>query len=76
VIELARANGYKVTERHMKPEELAGFEECFLTGTAAEVIPVVSLDRRMIGDGKPGPITARFIAAFRELANSTGSPVA
>jgi branched-chain amino acid aminotransferase len=40
VIGLAKANGYTVTERHIKPEELAGFDECFLTGTAAEVTPV------------------------------------
>ncbi|WP_196257922.1 branched-chain amino acid aminotransferase [Pelagibacterium limicola] len=40
VIALAKANGYTVTERHIKPEELSGFDECFLTGTAAEVTPV------------------------------------
>jgi len=40
LIELARRNGFTVTERHMKPEELAQFDECFLTGTAAEVTPV------------------------------------
>jgi branched-chain amino acid aminotransferase len=45
-------------------------EEMFLTGTAAEVIPVTGVDRRPIGDGKPGPITARLMAAFRGLVNS------
>jgi branched-chain amino acid aminotransferase len=40
VIGLAKANGFKVIDRHIKPEELAGFDECFLTGTAAEVTPV------------------------------------
>src|SRR6185312_6249392 len=40
VIDLARERGYKVIERHMRPEELANFDECFLTGTAAEVTPV------------------------------------
>ncbi len=40
VIGLAKAAGYKVTERHMKPEELRNFDECFLTGTAAEITPV------------------------------------
>ena len=44
-------------------------------GTAAEVIPVVALDRRVIGTGKPGPFTQRFLAAFHELAMSTGTPV-
>jgi hypothetical protein len=40
------------------------------------VIPVISLDRRSIADGLPGPLTGKFIRAFRELANSTGTPVA
>ena len=40
LIALAKANGYKVIERHIKPEELAGFTECFVVGTAAEVTPV------------------------------------
>ena len=51
-------------------------DECFLTGTAAEVIPVVSLDRREIGDGKPGEITKKFLAEFHELARNTGTPFA
>jgi branched-chain amino acid aminotransferase len=45
-----------------------------ITSAAAEVIPVIALDRRPIGEGKPGPLTARFIEAFRALANSTGTP--
>jgi branched-chain amino acid aminotransferase len=36
---------------------------------------VISLDRRVIGDGKPGPLTKRFIAAFKELASTTGTPI-
>jgi branched-chain amino acid aminotransferase len=51
-------------------------DECFLTGTAAEVIPVIALDRRPIGDGKPGPLTGKLIEAFRALANSSGTPIA
>lgn len=42
-------------------------DETFLTGTAAEVIPMVTCDGRLIGDGTPGPITATIIAAFRKL---------
>src|SRR5690606_29766925 len=53
LIALAKARGYKVVERHMKPEELAGFEECFLTGTAAEVTPVSE-----VGDFRFTPGTA------------------
>ena len=42
-------------------------DECFLTGTAAEVIPVVKVDSRTIGDGKPGPITRRLLERFHEV---------
>jgi branched-chain amino acid aminotransferase len=45
-------------------------DECFLTGTAAEVIPVVTVDSRTIGDGSPGPITRKLMAAFHALARS------
>jgi branched-chain amino acid aminotransferase len=70
VIELARAAGYKVVERTMDRHDIYTADECFLTGTAAEVIPVVELDGRLIGDGKPGPVTndlyKRFHAHVRE----------
>ena len=47
-------------------------DECFLTGTAAEVIPVVKVDDRVIGDGTPGELFKVLLAAFREEAASTG----
>jgi len=75
ILELAGQLGVEYREQAMTRYDIYIADECFLTGSAAEVIPVVSLDRRTIGDGKPGPITARFITAFRELANSTGTPV-
>jgi branched-chain amino acid aminotransferase len=50
-------------------------DECFLTGTAAEIIPVVKADGRLIGNGKPGPITARTMARFREMTRETGTPI-
>ena len=50
-------------------------DECFLTGTAAEVVAVVSADSRSVGDGKPGAMTGKLQEAFRELTRSTGSPV-
>ena len=61
VIELARRNGYKVVERHIKPEELADFEECFLTGTAAEVTPVSE-----VGDFRftPAKVCQALIEAY------------
>jgi branched-chain amino acid aminotransferase len=50
-------------------------DECFLTGTAAEIVPVVKADGRSIGDGKPGPITTRIIARFRDMTRQTGTAI-
>jgi branched-chain amino acid aminotransferase len=58
VIELARRRGVEVAERRIMPEELAGFSECFITGTAAEVTPVSEIDGRMF---TPGALTAALI---------------
>ncbi len=76
IIELAAGLEVPFRERSLTRYDIFTADECFLTGTAAEVIPVVSLDRRTIGTGKPGPQTARFIKAFHELAMSTGTPIA
>ena len=66
----------KFKERSLTRYDIFIADECFLTGTAAEVIPVVSLDRRVIGDGKPGELTKSFLTAFHELAMTTGTPFA
>ncbi|HTN61462.1 MAG TPA: branched-chain amino acid aminotransferase [Devosia sp.] len=52
LVDLARRNGYTVTERHMKPEELSNFDECFLTGTAAEVTPVSEIGQYRFTPGE------------------------
>ena len=75
VIDLARDAGMQVEERVFTRHDLYIADECFLTGTAAEVIPVVKIDRRTIGDGQPGKITQRLISAFRQYANSCGTPI-
>ena len=75
VINLARDAGIHVEERVFTRHDLYIADECFLTGTAAEVIPVVKIDRRAIGDGHPGKITQRLISAFRQYANSCGTPI-
>ncbi|MEO9594016.1 branched-chain-amino-acid transaminase [Rhodopirellula bahusiensis] len=67
VIDLARENGIKVAEEAMTRHDIFVADECFLTGSAAEVIPAVKLDGRVIGDGKPGPMTQKLNAAFREF---------
>ncbi len=67
VMELARASGREVHETPLTRHDLYIADECFLTGTAAEVIPVVKLDGRTIGNGAPGPITRDLIERFHKL---------
>jgi branched-chain amino acid aminotransferase len=75
VIELAAQIGIPTKEELFTRYEVYTADECFLTGTAAEVIPVVKVDRRVIGNGTPGTMTQKLNAAFRELTQSTGTPI-
>ncbi|TDU73007.1 branched-chain amino acid aminotransferase [Prosthecobacter fusiformis] len=75
VMDVMREMGLQVHEVTMTRHEVYTADECFLTGTAAEVIPAVQYDRRPIGDGKPGKLTAQIITKFKELANSSGTEV-
>ena len=68
VIELARAANREVREIPLTKHDVYIADECFLTGTAAEVIPVVKVDSRTIGTGRPGPITLELKRKFHELA--------
>ncbi len=70
VIELARAAGTEVHEISITKHDVYVADECFLTGTAAEVIPVVKVDDRSIGDGKPGPVTKDLTGRFHKLARA------
>ncbi len=70
VMELAHKAGIVVREATLVRHDLYTAEECFLTGTAAEVIPVVTIDGRTIGSGSPGPITTRLIKDFYALVRS------
>ncbi|TWU25837.1 branched-chain-amino-acid transaminase [Bythopirellula polymerisocia] len=70
VIELARAAGTEVQEISLTKHDVYVADECFLTGTAAEVIPVVKVDDRPIGTGKPGPVTKDLTDRFHKLARS------
>lgn len=76
ILEIAGDLGIPVKEGSLTRYDVFTADECFLTGTAAEVIPVVALDRRIIGNGKPGPFTARFLEAFHHLTSTTGTPFA
>lgn len=70
VMGLAREAGVEVREAPMERHDIFIADECFLTGTAAEVIAVVSLDGRTIGTGQPGPVTRDLLARFRQLTQS------
>jgi branched-chain amino acid aminotransferase len=67
VIGLAKDAGISVYERTMDRHDIYTADECFLTGTAAEVIPVVDCDGRAIGSGKPGPVTRDLLTRFHKL---------
>lgn len=72
VMELAQEQGIPVGEKVFTRHDIFNADECFLTGTAAEVIPVIKADGRWIGEGKPGPITVKLIGLYRELTKING----
>jgi branched-chain amino acid aminotransferase len=73
--EIAAELGIRVTETDITRHDVFVADECFLTGTAAEVIPVIRADGRNVGTGKPGPISTRMIARFREITREGGTPI-
>jgi len=75
VIELAEEAGLKVSEPNLTRYDLFNADECFLTGTGAELIPVVKIDGRVIGTGKPGPITRRLEEDYHALTKVSGEPI-
>jgi len=75
VIELAREEGLTVAEPNLTRYDLFNADECFLTGTGAELIPIVKIDGRVIGAGKPGPITRRLVDKYHALTNVSGEPI-
>jgi len=75
VLELAQEMELPVREDMLTLFEVYSADECLLTGTAAEVVPVARVDGRIIGDGKPGPITKRLMARFKEVTVTEGVPV-
>jgi branched-chain amino acid aminotransferase len=75
VMELAAESGLKVSEPNLTRYDLFNADECFLTGTGAELVPVVKIDGRVIGTGKPGPATKKLVAQYRTLTNASGEPI-
>lgn len=75
IFDIAKEIGVPMREANLTRYDVWVADECFLTGTAAEVIPVVKLDSREIGDGKPGPVTARVLEAFRRRCLQEGTRI-
>ena len=72
VMTIGRRLRLEVREELLTRHDLFNADECFLTGTAAEIVPVVKIDGRRIGAGKPGPVTKRLQQAFRQLTKTAG----
>jgi branched-chain amino acid aminotransferase len=75
VMDLATEAGLRVAEPNLTRYDLFNADECFLTGTGAEVVPVVKIDGRVIGAGKPGPLTQKLVAQYHALTKVSGEPI-
>ena len=75
VIELARAGGSEAREEIFTRYDVYNSDECFVTGTAAEIVPVVKVDGRVIGKGKPGSATLSLVKKFRKLTSEEGTDI-
>jgi branched-chain amino acid aminotransferase len=74
LMELCEENGIPWREKNMVVHDLIKADEIFLCGTGAELVPVVEIDGRVIGSGKPGPVFERMLALFRNRALTDGVP--
>jgi branched-chain amino acid aminotransferase len=77
IMRIGRKLGYAVMERNISPFELFTADEAFFTGTAVEIVPVKEINRRVIGDGKRGPVTKRLMEEFEKVVRdpSEGTPI-
>lgn len=75
VFELGAKLNIPVTEAHLTRYDLMTADECFITGSAAEIVPVATVDCRPIGAGKPGPVALQLMAEFHKLTRSEGTPI-
>jgi branched-chain amino acid aminotransferase len=75
VLEIAAESGLKPSEPNLTRYDLFNADECFLTGTAAELVPVVKIDGRVIGAGKPGPRTRQLVERYHSLTKVSGEPI-
>jgi len=75
VIELAEESGISVSEPNLTRYDLFNADECFLTGTGAEIVPIVKIDGRIIGTGKPGALTKKLVTQYHSLTKASGEPI-
>ena len=75
VMELAQEAGISVSEPNLTRYDVFNADECFLTGTGAELIPVTKVDGRVIGTGKPGPVTKALVKSYHALTQVSGEPI-
>ena len=75
VMEIAEESGYRVAEPNLTRYDLFNAEECFLTGTGAEIVPIVKIDGRVIGNGKPGSVTQKLVGQYHALTKVSGEPI-
>ena len=72
---LAEQQGIKVVETNLTRYDLFNADECFLTGTGAEIMPVIKIDGRVIGSGKPGALSKKLIEEYHALTRVSGEPI-
>ena len=75
VMDLAGEFGVQVSETNLTRHDLFNADECFVTGSAAELMPVVKIDGRVIGTGRPGPVTGKLTARYHALTKASGEPI-
>ncbi len=75
IIEIAKRIGTGLVEKNLTPFDAYTADEAFMTGTAAEVIPIVEIDSRRIGSGRPGPVTKRLMEEFKKVREQDGTKI-
>jgi branched-chain amino acid aminotransferase len=75
VMQLAADSGVDVMEPNLTRYDVFNADECFLTGTGAEIVPVVKVDGRIIGNGKPGALTRKLVSDYHSLTKVSGEPI-
>ena len=72
---MAKEASIEVSEPNLTRYDLFNADECFLSGTGAELIPVVKIDGRVIGTGKPGPVTRSLVQKYKALTQVSGEAI-